>query len=70
MTRSEYAYESARATYKEMSEAMSEALARQDAAQFADCRADDATVIGPGPYQRGRDDTSRSMALRPTGSTW
>jgi uncharacterized protein (TIGR02246 family) len=55
---SEYAYESVRATFK----AMSEGLARQDAAQFAACYADDASVIGPGIYLRGRDDISRSMA--------
>jgi uncharacterized protein (TIGR02246 family) len=46
------------ATFK----AMSEAWARQDAAQFAACYADDATVTGPGINLRGRDDISRSMA--------
>jgi ketosteroid isomerase-like protein len=37
---------SVRATLK----AMSEAWARQDAAQFAACYANDASVIGPGIY--------------------
>ncbi len=55
---SEYAYESVRAMFK----AMSEAWARQDAAQFVACYADDATVIGRGINLRGRDDISRSMA--------
>lgn len=56
---SEYAYESVQATFKAMS---AEAWARQDAVQFAACCADDATVIRPGIYLRGRDDISRSMA--------
>ncbi len=52
---SEYAHESVRATLK----AMSEAWARQDAAQFAACYTDDATVIGPGIYLRGSGDRER-----------
>lgn len=56
--RSEYTYESVQATFK----AMSEAWAGQNAAQFAACYTDDATVIGPGIYLRGRDDISQSMA--------
>ena len=42
--------------------AMSDAWAGQDAAGFAACYADDATVIGPGIYLRGRDDINASMA--------
>lgn len=54
---SEHDDASVRAAFK----AMSDAWARQDAAQFAACYADDATVIGPGIYLRGRDDICRSM---------
>jgi uncharacterized protein (TIGR02246 family) len=43
-------------------ETMSDAWAGQDAARFAACYADDATVIGPGIYLRGREDISASMA--------
>jgi uncharacterized protein (TIGR02246 family) len=43
-------------------ETMSDAWAVQDAARFAACYADDATVIGPGIYLRGKDDISGSMA--------
>lgn len=43
-------------------DAMSDAWARQDGAQFAACYRDDATVIGPGIYLRGRDDIDQSMA--------
>jgi len=48
-------------------ETMSDAWAVQDAARFAACYADDATVIGPGIYLRGRDDIERSMAAAFTG---
>jgi uncharacterized protein (TIGR02246 family) len=43
-------------------EAMSDAWAGQDAARFAACYADDATVIGPGIYLQGTDDITGSMA--------
>src|SRR5271169_532133 len=41
---------------------MSDAWALMDATRFAACYADDATVIGPGIYLRGRDDINDSMA--------
>jgi uncharacterized protein (TIGR02246 family) len=41
---------------------MSDAWARMDAARFAACYADDATVIGPGIQLQGKDDIDRSMA--------
>ena len=41
---------------------MSDAWAVQDATRFAACYADDATVIGPGIYLRGKDDINDSMA--------
>ena len=41
---------------------MSDAWALMDAAQFAACYADDATVIGPGIFLRGKDGISGSMA--------
>jgi uncharacterized protein (TIGR02246 family) len=40
---------------------MSDAWALMDAARFAACYADDATVIGPGICLRGKDDISGSM---------
>jgi|SRR5580658_531132 uncharacterized protein (TIGR02246 family) len=43
-------------------ETMSDAWAGQDAARFAACYADDATVIGPGIYLRGKEDINGSMA--------
>jgi uncharacterized protein (TIGR02246 family) len=46
---------------------MSDAWALMDAARFAACYADDATVIGPGIYLRGKDDIGRSMAAAFTG---
>lgn len=46
---------------------MSDAWALMDAARFAACYADDATVIGPGIYLRGKDDISASMAAAFTG---
>jgi uncharacterized protein (TIGR02246 family) len=46
---------------------MSDAWALMDAARFAACYADDATVIGPGIYLRGKDDIDRSMAAAFTG---
>ena len=55
---SEQAHEAVLATFK----TMSDAWALMDAAQFAACYADDATVIGPGIYLRGKDDISGSMA--------
>jgi uncharacterized protein (TIGR02246 family) len=42
--------------------AMSGAWAPMDAARFAACYADDATVIGPGIDLRGKDDITASMA--------
>ena len=48
-------------------ETMSDAWAGQDAARFAACYADDATVIGPGIYLRGRDDINGSMAAALAG---
>ena len=47
--------------------AMSDAWARMDAGRFAACYADDATVLGPGIYLRGKDDIGRSMAAAFTG---
>jgi uncharacterized protein (TIGR02246 family) len=41
---------------------MSDAWAQMDAAQFAACYANDATVIGPGIYLRGKGDINASMA--------
>ncbi len=41
---------------------MSDAWAVMDAAKFAACYADDATVIGPGIYLRGKDDINVSMS--------
>ena len=41
---------------------MSGTWAAMDAAGFAACYADDATVIGPGIYLRGKDEIDRSMA--------
>jgi uncharacterized protein (TIGR02246 family) len=41
---------------------MSDAWARMDAARFAACYADDATVIGPGIQLWGKEDIDRSMA--------
>ena len=55
---SEQAHEAVLATFK----TMSDAWALMDAAQFAACYADDATVIGPGICLRGKDDISGSMA--------
>jgi uncharacterized protein (TIGR02246 family) len=55
---SELEHEAVLATFK----AMSAAWARMDAARFAACYADDATVIGPGIYLRGKDDIDGSMA--------
>ena len=54
---SEQAHEAVLATFK----TMSDAWALMDAAQFAACYADDATVIGPGICLRGKDDISGSM---------
>jgi uncharacterized protein (TIGR02246 family) len=49
-------------------ETMSDAWAVQDAARFAACYADDATVIGPGIYYlRGMDDINDSMAAAFSG---
>lgn len=56
---SELAHEAVLATFKTMSDAWS----LMDAARFAACYADDATVIGPGIYLRGKDDIDRSMAI-------
>ena len=55
---SEQAHEAVLATFT----TMSDAWALMDAAQFAACYADDATVIGPGICLRGKDDISGSMA--------
>ena len=55
---SEQAHEAVLATFK----TMSDAWALMDAAQFAACYADDATVIGPGIFLRGKDGISGSMA--------
>jgi uncharacterized protein (TIGR02246 family) len=55
---SEQAHKALLATFK----TMSDAWALMDAARFAACYADDATVIGPGIYLRGKDDISGSMA--------
>jgi uncharacterized protein (TIGR02246 family) len=55
---SEQDHQAVLATFK----AMSDAWASMDAWQFAACYADDATVIGPGIYLRGRDDINASMA--------
>ena len=41
---------------------MSDAWAQMDAAQFAACYANDATVIEPGIYLRGKGDINASMA--------
>lgn len=41
---------------------MSSAWEAGDAAKFADCYTDDATVVGPGIYLRGRDHIRQSMA--------
>lgn len=55
---SELEHEAVLATFK----TMSDAWALMDAAQFAACYANDATVIGPGIYLRGKDDINASMA--------
>jgi uncharacterized protein (TIGR02246 family) len=55
---SELEHEALLATFK----TMSDAWALMDAARFAACYADDATVIGPGIHLRGRNDINASMA--------
>ena len=56
---SEHPDKSVQAVFK----AMSEAWAAPDATEVAACYTDDATVIGPGIYLRGRDDIRQSMAV-------
>src|SRR5690242_6154701 len=56
--RSEREHEALLATFT----TMSDAWALMDAARFAACYAEDATVIGPGIYLRGKDDIDASMA--------
>ena len=60
---SEPEHEAVLATFK----MMSDAWALMDAARFAACYANDATVIGPGIYLRGKDDINASMAAAFTG---
>lgn len=55
---SEYVFESVQDVF----DTMSETWEKGDAAQFAACYTEAATVIGPGIYLDGRDDISRSMA--------
>ncbi|GAA2019982.1 hypothetical protein GCM10009839_15680 [Catenulispora yoronensis] len=58
---SEYSAEAVQAV-QAVFDTMTATWAEADAARFAACYSDEATVIGPGILLRGRDDISRSMA--------